>query len=149
MRWTRHFLNKPAATGPADFESLLAENAELTALLKEADDTLGAIRSGDVDALVVGDDIYTLDSANAASNKLRKDVLAQMEDAVVAFDNNEHIIFMNAAAERQYGKQASDTLGRVKSELFEENWPDPEEPASAMQAAGESGAYRVHSIHVK
>ena len=149
MRWTRHFLNKPAATGPADFESLLAENAELTALLKEADDTLGAIRSGDVDALVVGDDIYTLDSANAASNKLRKDVLAQMEDAVVAFDNNEHIIFMNAAAERQYGKQASDTLGRVKSELFEENWPDPEERASAMQAAGESGAYRVHSIHVK
>ena len=117
-------MNKPAATGPADFESLLAENAELTALLKEADDTLGAIRSGDVDALVVGDDIYTLDSANAASNKLRKDVLAQMEDAVVAFDNNEHIIFMNAAAERQYGKQASDTLGRVKSELFEENWPD-------------------------
>jgi hypothetical protein len=98
MRWTRHFLNKPAATGPADFESLLAENAELTALLKEADDTLGAIRSGDVDALVVGDDIYTLDSANAASNKLRKDVLAQMEDAVVAFDSNEHIIFMNAAA---------------------------------------------------
>ena len=142
-------MNKPAATGPADFESLLAENAELTALLKEADDTLGAIRSGDVDALVVGDDIYTLDSANAASNKLRKDVLAQMEDAVVAFDNNEHIIFMNAAAERQYGKQASDTLGRVKSELFDEKWPDPEERASAMQAAGESGAYRVHSIHVK
>ena len=142
-------MNKPAATGPADVESLLAENAELTALLKEADDTLGAIRSGDVDALVVGDDIYTLDSANAASNKLRKDVLAQMEDAVVAFDNNEHIIFMNAAAERQYGKQASDTLGRMKSELFEENWPDADERAFAMQAAGKSGAYRVHSIHVK
>jgi PAS domain S-box-containing protein len=149
MRWTRHFLHKPAGTGANDFESVLAENAELTALLKEADDTLGAIRRGDVDALVVGDDIYTLDSANAASNKLRKDVLAQMEDAVVAFDNDDHIIFMNAAAERQYGKLASETLGRMKSQLYEENWPDADKRASAMQAAGELGAYRVHSIHVK
>ena len=149
MRWTRHLSHKPAGTATADLESLLAENAELTALLKEADDTLNAIRSGDVDALVVGDDIYTLDSANAASNKLRKDVLAQMEDAVVALDNDEHIIFMNAAAERQYGKQASDTLGRLKSQLYEEQWPNIDEKTSAMQAARESGPSRVHSIHVK
>ena len=136
-------------SGTADTEGLLAENAELAARLKEAEDTLDAIRRGDVDALVVGDDIYTLDSANAASNKLRKDVLAQMEDAVVAYDNDEHIIFMNAAAERQYGKQASDTLGRLKSELYEERWPNAEEQASAMQAARESGFYRANSIHMK
>lgn len=149
MRWRSPFSDKPADTASTDVERLLAENVELTALLKEADDTLNAIRRGDVDALVVGDDIYTLDSANAASNKLRKDVLAQMEDAVVAFDNDEHIIFMNAAAERQYGKQASDTLGRLKSQLYEENWPNADEKISAMRAAGESGSYRAHSIHVK
>ena len=108
MRWTPNFLQTPDSIGAADLENLLTDNAELTARLKEAEDTLAAIRSGDVDALVVGDDIYTLDSANAASNKLRKDVLAQMEDAVVAFDNRQHVIFMNAAAERQYGKDASD-----------------------------------------
>ena len=148
MRWTRDLLNKPGSIGAADFESLLTENVELTALLKEAEDTLAAIRRGDVDALVVGDDIYTLDSANAANNKLRKDVLAQMEDAVVAFDNNAHIIFMNAAAERQYGKQASDTLGRMKSELYEESWPDADEKLPATHALHDSGSYRVHSIHV-
>ena len=66
---------------------------------------------GDVDALVVGDDIYTLDSANAATNRLRQDVLAQMEDAVLAFDADDHLIFMNPAAERQYGAAASDDAG--------------------------------------
>ena len=101
-----------------DVESLVAENIELAARLKEAEDTLAAIRGGDVDALIVGDDIYTLDSANTASNKLRKDVLAQMEDAVLAFDSDEHVIFMNAAAARQYGKEPSDALGRSKSELL-------------------------------
>ncbi len=149
MNGTGYFLSQKPVSGTADPDRLLAENAELHALLKEAEDTLGAIRSGDVDALVVGDDIYTLDSANAASNKLRKDVLAQMEDAVVAYDNDEHIIFMNAAAERQYGKVASDALGRLKSELYEESWPNANEHAGAMQAARESGSYRAHSIHTK
>ncbi len=87
---------------PADtVESLQAQVAELRARLDEAEDTLAAIRSGDVDALVVGQDIYTLDTANAATNMLRKDVLAQMEDAVIAFDVDDHVIFMNPAAERQ------------------------------------------------
>ena len=148
MNRTGYFWQKPVSAS-ADLDRLLAENAELSALLKEAEDTLGAIRSGDVDALVVGDDIYTLDSANAASNKLRKDVLAQMEDAVVAYDSDDHIIFMNAAAERQYGKDASDVLGRLKSELYEESWPNADEHAGAMKAARESGFYRAHLIHTK
>ena len=42
-------------------------NLELASRLAEAEDTLAAIRNGDVDALIVGEDIYTLDSANAAS----------------------------------------------------------------------------------
>ena len=149
MRWTPNFLQTPDSIGAADLENLLADNAELTARLKEAEDTLAAIRSGDVDALVVGDDIYTLDSANAASNKLRKDVLAQMEDAVVAFDSRQHVIFMNAAAERQYGKEASATLGRLKSELYEESSPHADESLSVTPALHESGPYRVHSIHTR
>jgi len=149
MNWTGHSSRKPVAANAPDLDRLRAENAELSALLKEAEDTLDAIRSGDVDALVVGDDIYTLDSANAASNKLRKDVLAQMEDAVVAYDNDEHIIFMNAAAERQYAKETSEMLGRLKSELFAESWPNPDGHGSAVRALLESGFYRAHSIHVR
>ena len=130
-----------------DVESLVAENIELAARLKEAEDTLAAIRGGDVDALIVGDDIYTLDSANTASNKLRKDVLAQMEDAVLAFDSDEHVIFMNAAAARQYGKEPSDALGRSKSELYEEVWPAANGNTPVWPAMPDFTAYQVHSIH--
>ena len=108
-------------------------NVELESRLIEAEDTLAAIRNGDVDALIVGEDIYTLDSANAASNAMRKDVLAQMQDAVLAFDVDDHVIFMNPAAERQYGCVASEVLGRPRGDLFRERWADAERAMRARE----------------
>ncbi|MGQ0697688.1 MAG: hybrid sensor histidine kinase/response regulator [Panacagrimonas sp.] len=135
----------------APHEVLLRENAELRERLAEAEETLSAIRFGEVDALIVGDDIYTLDSANAAANAMRKDVLSQMEDAVMAFDVDDHVIYLNPAAERQYGKSASDVLGRAGSELFMEHWPDTDTATdikvSSQQRLQQSGMYRAQSIH--
>src|SRR5438045_932140 len=99
--------------------------AELRARLGEAEETLAAIRRGDVDAIVVGEEVYTLDSANASKNRLRKDVLAQMEEAVLAFDDAGHVIYMNAAAERLYARNASAALGHARESLFRETWPQP------------------------
>ena len=127
---------------------LRAANAELEARLAEAEDTLAAIRSGDVDALIVGEDIYTLDSANAAGNALRKDVLAQMQDAVLAFDAEEHLIFMNPAAERQYACVASDMLGRPRGELLRERWQDEAQARRAQDDLRAHGSCRSESIHV-
>jgi PAS domain S-box-containing protein len=124
-----------------DTDLLRRELEELRIRLAEAEETLSAIRQGDVDALVVGSDIYTLDSSNGAANRLRQDVLTQMQDAVLAFDTGEHLVFMNAAAEKQYGKDASATLGRLKGELFTEVWPDGD---GARDAAAES--LRVHGV---
>ncbi len=134
-------------TSSLDYQTLLDEISELRTRLEEAEDTLAAIRSGDVDALIVGQDIYTLDSANAADNKLRKDVLSQMEDAVLAFDNDDHVIFMNPAAERQYRTTVSGILGRSRFELYRESWPEPEHESAAQKSMQETGAYRAHSIH--
>lgn len=131
-----------------DRDALLAENAALRARLEETEETLAAIRRGDVDGLVVDDFVYILDSANAANNKLRNDVLAQMEDAVLAFDSSEHIVFMNAAAERQYGKRASDVLGRPRHELFREIWPDEEGRIIADEGMRRLGTFRAHTIHI-
>ena len=50
------------------------EMEELRIRLAEAEETLAAIRQGDVDALVVGSEIYSLDSSHAAANRLRQDV---------------------------------------------------------------------------
>ena len=110
-------MTDPKAT-PSDAVSLLAENAELRIRLQELEDTLHAIHSGDVDALVVNNAIYTLESAHAATDKLRQDVLGQMEDAVFAFDGQERVMFVNAAAERRYGIVSADVLGRPMAAIF-------------------------------
>jgi PAS domain S-box-containing protein len=132
-----------------EIERLRRRNAELEDRLHEAEDTLAAIRGGDVDALVVGDDVYTLDSANAASNAMRKDVLAQMQDAVLAFDAGGHLIFMNPAAEAQYGRGASEMLGRPRGELYEERWADDGLARRCERALREQGTYRAESVHVR
>jgi len=95
----------------ADDEDLKARIAELTARLEEAEDTLCAIRDGDVDAIAVGSDVHTLGSAGAASNRFRGDMLAQVSDAVIATDLKERVTFLNAAAERRYGVSAAEVLG--------------------------------------
>ena len=130
---------------PDDRNALQAQNAELRLRLQEADETLQAIRRGDVDALVVGNEVYTLESAGDASNRLRKDVLAQMDDAVLAFDLNDRIIFMNAAAERQYGVAASSGLGLLKRELYREDAVAPEGASGPMSDGTQ--AIRSFSTH--
>ena len=133
---------------PDPVQALRQECAELRLRLSEAEETLAAIRQGDVDALVVGSDIYTLDSSNAATNKLRQDVLAQMEDAVMAFDADDHLVFMNPAAERQYRASASDSLGRAKRQVFDEIWPDGDlARKTAQKTLHAHGVFRGNLIH--
>lgn len=135
-------------SGSNDPDGQRQDVEELRIRLQEAEETLAAIRQGDVDALVVGSDIYTLDSSSAVANRLRQDVLAQMKDAVLAFDADDHLVFMNAAAEKQYGKDASATLGRRKDEVFTEIWPDGERSrAAAAESLRAHGVYRGALMH--
>ncbi|MDZ7864144.1 ATP-binding protein [Acidovorax sp.] len=99
---------------------LAAENATLRLRLQELEETLHAIHTGDVDALVVNNAIYTLESAHAATDQLRQDVLGQMEDAVFAFDQDGLVMYINAAAEQLYGVRSSDVLGQPRQFIFTE-----------------------------
>jgi PAS domain S-box-containing protein len=130
-------------------QSLRAENAELRARLEEAEETLRAIRSGEVDALLVGEQVYILESADAASNRFRGEVLAQVSDVVIAVDNDNRITYLNPAAERQYGLQASEVLGRGLDEVLHYRWLHPDDEAAARRALGETGVWRGGNIHVK
>jgi PAS domain S-box-containing protein len=125
------------------------ELAALRARVDEAEQTLQAIRAGDVDALVVGEAIYTLDSANAASNRLRGDVLAQMKDAVVAVDLEDRVIYLNAAAEAQYGVAASDALGRPLESLYRVRWYRADDAGAIDAQIGAGGAWRGESVHLR
>ena len=133
--------------------AILDENANLRGRLEEAEDMLRAIRSGEVDALVVqgisGLQVYILQGLDAETNRIRGEMLAQVSDAVIAVDNDERIIYLNTAAEQMYGFPASGALGRALSTMYETRWLHPEEAAAAKGALREHGAWRGECIHVR
>ncbi len=138
------------ATASKD-ETLRAENAELRARLEEAEEMLRAIRSGEVDALVVegdsGPQLFTLQGVDAEQNRLRGAMLAQVREPVVATDQEDRIIFLNAAAEQCYGVRSDDVLGRKLSELYTRLWPTPEAEAAAWAALEQHGYWCGEKIH--
>ncbi len=142
-----------SSNSQAEVESLRSVNAELRAHLDEAEDTLRAIRSGEVDALVVqgqlGTQIFTLQGSETESNQFRGDILSQISDSVVAMDQEQHVTYLNAAAELQYGITASDALGRSLDELWTTQWTSPQAEEAAVSALREAGCWRGESIHIK
>lgn len=125
------------------------ELAAMRARLDEAEQTLQAIRAGEVDALIVGDALYTLDSANASSNRLRSDVLAQMKDAVIAVDNDLRVVYINPAAVRQYGLSASQSLGHPLRQIYTARWYTDDDRRSADAAIHADGAWRGELLHIR
>jgi PAS domain S-box-containing protein len=134
----------PALGGDA---SLAAENAELRLRLQELEETLHAIHTGDVDALVVNNAIFTLESAHAATDQLRQDVLGQMEDAVFAFDSDGLVMYVNTAAERLYGVRASDVLGQPRQFIFTEMPGSGEQSAVPADPGALSTLGTVHRLN--
>jgi len=131
--------------------SLRAENAELRARLKEAEEALRAIRAGEVDALVgegdAGPQLFTPQGLDAEQSRLRGEMLAQVSDAVIAADLEQRLTFLNAAAERQYGVRAGEVLGRTLPEIFTSHWPSPVAEAGMRTALSERGEWRGELIH--
>ncbi len=137
----------PGVTMPDAALDPAGELEQLRNRLQEAEDTLQALRNGEVDAIVVGEDIYTLESAEAATNRFRSDVLAQMQDAVIATDLGDNLIYMNAAAERQYGLAASQVLGQPLHHLYRSVWLDSGDEAAAAKQRSEKGHWRGRLRH--
>lgn len=134
-------------------QTLHAENAELRAQLAELQETLRAIRGGEVDALVLdgaaGPQVFTLQGLDAESNRFRGEILAQVSDAVIAADNDEHVTYFNAAAERLYGVAAFEALGRKLGEIYQSRWLDLDAERAALTVLGEAGCWQGENMHIK
>lgn len=130
-------------------QALLEENADLRARLEEAEEMLRAIRNGEVDALVVGDQIYTLESADAASNRFRGDALTQINEAVIAVDNDHYVTYLNPAAERLDEVTAAEVLGHQLNGVRHNRWLKPEDEAAALAALRETGYWQGETIQTK
>lgn len=139
-------------TEPLTASKLLAENVALRVRLEETEEILRAIRGGEVDALVVesaaGPRIYALQGVDAASNRFRGEILAQVSDAVIAVDSDRLVTYLNAAAERQYGIGASDALGQSLAKIYTSQWLDHEAEAAAAVSLRGNGEWRGENVHV-
>jgi len=147
-----HAIGTPSsASDISPEEPLRAEIAALRRKLEEAEDTLRAIRTGEVDSIVVetrdGPQLFTLQGLDAASNEFRGEILAQVGDAVIAVDAEQRVIYLNAAAERQYRVAASDAVGRQLGEICIQQWPSTETEAGMWAALGERGEWRGEIVH--
>lgn len=132
---------------------LLAENLELRAQLEETQETLRAIRAGEVDALVVegetGPRLFVLQSTDADANRFRSDILALVSESIIALDSEQRVTYFNAAAELSYGVAASEALGRSLSEIFEIRWLPPDDDTAVATSLRQQGHWRGENVHVK
>jgi PAS domain S-box-containing protein len=132
--------------------AVLKENHELRARLEEAEEMLRAIGRGEADALVIDKDagprIYTIEGQEAETNRFRSEMLAQVSDAVIAVDEEERVIYVNAAAERLYGVSASAALGRSLTDIRTKRWPHVEDQAAATATFLSRGEWHGEHVHI-
>ena len=122
-------------------KQLVAENSYLRAQLEETGEILRAIRSREVDALIVsgvnGEQIFTL---KQAEEQIRHQaiMLESVKDAIVASDALDRLTVWSAAAESLYGWKAGEVLGRNGVEIIGTQWPemDAEEMTQTLAKTG-------------
>ena len=117
--------------------------------VRELEEALNAMRAGHLDAFIVRGGVATSDTALAAANRLRQGALDQMRDAVLAFDPAGHVVYMNPAAEQQYGWASDEALGRPRSAIYEEQEDCAGGDAAAPCAAHIHRLRDGRSIHVE
>ncbi len=119
---------------PKASNHLWAEIGRLKSQLSEANDTLDAIRTGQIDALVVNGDnghaLYTLKTADHAYRVF----IEQMTEGAVTLNSSGLIIYTNSQFARMVGKYQSGVLGSkfiryvsadhksTFQELFDRGW---------------------------
>jgi PAS domain S-box-containing protein len=74
--------------------------------------------------------------------QLHSTMLGNVLDAVIAFDNQQRIRYLNAAAERQYGVRARDVIGTPIHQLFRYCWSSPADESLVTDALQSTGRWR-------
>ncbi len=132
-------------------KQLVAENKDLRARLDEAEETLRAIRSGAVDALIVsgvdGEQILMLKQAEEQIRH-QASMLESVNDAIVASDAQYRITIWNAGAESLYGWKAEQVLGRNGVEIIRTEWPDAK-AEEMRRTIAETGRWRGEATQVR
>jgi PAS domain S-box-containing protein len=130
-----------------------AENAVLRDRLREAEETLSAIRNGEVDAVVVsGKDnvpkVYTLATADESYRLL----VQEMHEGALTLSRAGDILYCNASLAALVGSESGKIIGgSLKSFISDDQWPGVLDMI-ATQATGEieiaGGPSRLIPVHI-
>lgn len=109
------------------YESLLGEMEELRLQLQEANETIDAIRSGQVDALVVknGEEhqLYTLKSADQTYRvfieKMKEGAVTLNKEGIILYCNSQFAAMVNLPLAKVIGLCFSDFIADDSMEIFE------------------------------
>src|SRR5689334_16370600 len=105
-------------TSDKTYKALLQEYEELKLQLEQANDAIEAIRSGEVDALVVkkGDDhkLYTLRSAD----HIYRMFIEQMKEGAVTLNPDAVILYSNSQFASIVGLPLPEVIGRNMSDFI-------------------------------
>lgn len=100
-----------SATNPRSVNEVLVQFAELKARLEEAEETIDAIRSGAVDALIVhgenGDHVFTLQGADEPYRIF----VEQMREGAVTLDESGTILYCNRSFSEMLGEPLEKVMG--------------------------------------
>jgi len=125
--------------------------AELQAQLAQLQDELRRIRAGEHGARVSRGEgcghAFPKPGVDVESSRFRSEIVSQVSDAVVAVDIDGRVTFFNAAAERQYGVDESAALGRLREEIYQLRWNDPQDELAAHRALRTVGEWRGELRH--
>ena len=133
--------DKPEAQISRD--ALLIENAALRERLREAEETLSAIRNGDVDAVVVsGNDnvprVYTLETADESYRLL----VQEMQEGALTLTGLGDILYCNSSWGALVGSESGKVIGgSLRNFVPEADWP----AVLRMIKAEEAGEIEIQS----
>src|ERR1700744_1801385 len=103
-------------TNDTDYASLTGE--ELISRLREAEETLEAIRTGEVDAVVVagpqGQQVYTLENADRPYRVL----VEQMQEGAVTLSENGTVLYCNERFATLVGSPHDSVVGQPLTRYF-------------------------------
>lgn len=110
------------------YEQLLAENNELRYQLDEANDTIDAIRSGQVDALVVkgdeGHQLYTLKTADQTYRvfieKMNEGAVTLNREGIILYSNSRFAAMVNEPLEKVIGIYFDTFIAEVSAAKYNE-----------------------------
>ncbi len=122
--------------------------AELEARLREAEETLDAIRNGDVDAVVVGgpsgQQVYTLENADrpyrVLIEQMQEGAVTLSEDGTVLYCNQRFATIVGAPREKVIGDVVHRFFGRTETEAFRRL-------LAPGAGAGISAEFTLHAAH--